>query len=84
MLSLPAASYLSRVPNMISTHRSNGTGDFPFDLIVSYPVSAADSFVLLGELEKYTTLSSQRFTHVKVTQGGIDIELSGQTESKSL
>ena len=70
---------LRAAPNMVSTNRSGGTGDFPFDLILSHPVSSAASpWILLGELDKYTTLSRQRFTSVKmVTKAGIDLELAG-------
>jgi hypothetical protein len=69
---------LRGVPNMVSTNRSSGTDDFPFDLILSHPVSAASPWILLGELGKYTTLSRQRFTSVKkLTKAGIDLELAG-------
>lgn len=52
------------VPDMRSTSRSSGTDDFAFDLIVSQVQAPDSEWVLLGELSKYTTVSSQRFTSV--------------------
>ena len=62
-------------PDLTSTNRSSGTGDLPFDVIVSQ-VTAGD-WVVLGELSKFTTLSARRFTSLTVASSGVDMTLSG-------
>eukprot|EP00040_Diaphanoeca_grandis_P034999 m.218963 g.218963 ORF g.218963 m.218963 type:complete len:854 (+) comp33283_c0_seq1:365-2926(+) len=66
---------LSGVPDLRSTNRSNGAEDYPFDLITSQ--DGVGAWVLLGELNKYTTLSSQRFRSVTTSAVSLVVLLSG-------
>ena len=63
-------------PDLRSTNRSAGTNDLPFDLITSQ-AAGSGKWVLLGELDKYTTVSSQRFSSISAAAGGLDLVLAG-------
>ena len=53
-----------------------GTNDFPFDFFLSQ--SGTGPWVMLGELNKYTTLSKQRFSSLESSaSGGLTASLSG-------
>ena len=65
-------------PDLRSTNRSSGTGDLPFDLITTQAATAGD-WVLLGELDKYTTVSARRFSSVAAAGEGLELVLAGAT-----
>lgn len=69
------------VPDLRSTNRSTGTGDLSFDLITSQAESAP-GWVLLGELDKYTTVSARRFTSIRPAASGLELDLAGAAGEK--
>ena len=64
-------------PNQTVGNRSGFATDCPCDLFVSHPVIGGGAWVLLGELDKFATVSEQRFEVVVSGVDGLTLKLRG-------
>ena len=64
-------------PNQTASNRSGVATDYRYDLFVSHPVIGGDAWVLLGELNKFATVSEERFEIVVVGVDNLTLKLRG-------
>lgn len=64
-------------PNQTAGNRTGSATDYRYDLFVSHPIIGEGNWVLLGEMDKFASVSEQRFAVVLVGPGALTVKLAG-------